>query len=196
MILERGDLYPPGSFPRNPFDIARNVWDPGKGLHGLFDLWSFSGIDALVASGVGGGSLIYANVLLRKEARWFVENGTDGEDWPITRAELDPHYDDIEQALHAQQYPFDQKPYSETAKAVMMREAGQELGLDWKLPKLAVRFGNTDTNPGTGIPVNEIVPNIHGRVRLTCLLCGECDIGCNFGSKSCLLYTSPSPRDS
>jgi cholesterol oxidase len=26
-------------------------------------------------------------------------------------------------------------------------------------------------------------PNLHGRTRLTCRLCGECNFGCNFGSK-------------
>ena len=38
----------------------------------MYDVWSFKGIDALVSSGLGGGSLIYANVLLRKDEKWFV----------------------------------------------------------------------------------------------------------------------------
>ena len=41
----------------------------------MFNLWSFKGIGALVSSGLGGGSLIYANVLLRKPEKWFVEGG-------------------------------------------------------------------------------------------------------------------------
>ena len=52
--------------------MARNFWDPSEGYYGLYDLWSFRGIEALVSSGLGGGSLIYANVLLRKDERWFV----------------------------------------------------------------------------------------------------------------------------
>ena len=35
----------------------------------MFNLWSFKGIGAVVSSGLGGGSLIYANVLLRKPTR-------------------------------------------------------------------------------------------------------------------------------
>ena len=30
--------------------------------------------------------------------------------------------------------------------------------------------------------------NLHGRTRLTCLLCGECNVGCNYGAKNTLDY--------
>src|SRR3954453_3554325 len=66
-VLERGKAYPPGSFPRAPADMRGNFWDPSEGCHGLFNVWSFDGLEALVASALGGGSLIYANVLLRKD---------------------------------------------------------------------------------------------------------------------------------
>ena len=72
-LLERGKAYPPGSFPRSPYRMRENFWDPGEGLYGLYDFWSFHRIHALVASGLGGGSLIYANVLLRKDEEWFVK---------------------------------------------------------------------------------------------------------------------------
>ena len=76
----------------------------------MFNLWSFKGIGALVSSGLGGGSLIYANVLLRKDEKWFVqEDLADGgyEHWPVTRETLDPHYDAAEEMLNAQRYPFE-----------------------------------------------------------------------------------------
>ncbi len=66
LVLERGQPYPPGSFPRTPRGMRENFWDPATGLHGLFDVWSFPHVTALVAAGLGGGSLIYANVILRK----------------------------------------------------------------------------------------------------------------------------------
>ncbi|MBX6388202.1 MAG: GMC family oxidoreductase, partial [Frankia sp.] len=75
LVLERGQAYPPGSFARTPQGVARSLWDPSEGMHGLFDVWSLGGIDALVASGLGGGSLIYANVLARQDERWFVRDG-------------------------------------------------------------------------------------------------------------------------
>src|SRR5438477_2407527 len=58
-LLERGKPYPPGSFPRTPRGLSRNFWDPSAGRLGMFDVWSFSGLDALISSGLGGGSLIY-----------------------------------------------------------------------------------------------------------------------------------------
>jgi cholesterol oxidase len=97
-LLERGKPYPPGSFARTPREMRTNFWDPTQGLFGLFDLWSFRGLDALVSSGLGGGSLIYANVLLRKDERWFVHEDLDRggfELWPITRDDLEPHYDRV-----------------------------------------------------------------------------------------------------
>ena len=39
VVLERGKAYPPGSFARSPLQMARNFWDPSKGMHGLFDLF-------------------------------------------------------------------------------------------------------------------------------------------------------------
>ena len=68
-VLERGRRYPPGSFPRTPRAMSRNLWDPKEHLFGLFDIWSFRKLETLVSSGLGGGSLIYANVLIRKDER-------------------------------------------------------------------------------------------------------------------------------
>lgn len=191
-VLERGKDYPPTTFPRSPLAIKHNFWDPSQGMHGMFDLWSFSGIDAVCASGLGGGSLIYANVMLRKDERWFVtEDLAHGgyEDWPVTRAELDPHYDEVERRIGVQRFPLAQSPYDRTPKVLAYRDAAQRRGLDWSLAPLAVTFANDGRPAVPGEPIVEAEPNLHGRTRLTCQLCGECDIGCNYGSKNTLDYT-------
>jgi cholesterol oxidase len=191
-VLERGRSYPPGSFPRDPYGMANNLWDPRAGLHGLFDVWAFSGIESVVSSGLGGGSLIYANVLIRKDEHWFVDEALPGggyERWPIDRALLDPHYDAVEKMLDAQPYPFDVSPYSRTPKTIAMREAAEALGLDWLLPELAVSFRSPGDAPAPGLPLREPHPNLHGLPRETCRLCGECDVGCNYGAKNTLDYT-------
>src|SRR5947199_23543 len=41
LLLERGKPYPPGSFPRSPRTMSKNLWDPGNGLLGMFDIWAF-----------------------------------------------------------------------------------------------------------------------------------------------------------
>lgn len=192
LVLERGKPYPPGSFPRSPRGLSENFWDPSEGLHGMFDLWSFEGLESLVSSGLGGGSLIYANVMIRKDPAWFVKEdpGPGYEYWPVTYEDLEPHYESAEKMLGATPYPFDQAPYDGTPKTRAFKATAEELGRDWFLPDLAVSFA---PEPGKaavpGEPIPEAQPNIHGRTRQTCRLVGECDVGCNFGSKNSLDYT-------
>ena len=188
-LLERGKAYPPGSFPRTPREMAGNFWDPSKGLHGLFDLWAFKGIDAIVSAGLGGGSLIYANVLLRKDPNWFVDGDPDrGElwPWPVTRDDLDPHYDRVEEVLLPRTYPYS----ASTPKSVAFGRAAAGAGFRAWEPPLAVTFHDRHGNAVLGEPILNADGsrpwNLHERTRSTCRLCSECDIGCNYGSKNTL----------
>lgn len=190
VLLERGRPYPPGSFARTPTAVSTNFWDPSEGLHGIFDVWSFRGFEAVVSSGLGGGSLIYANVLLRKDEKWFVsEDPFDGgyETWPIGRADLEPHYDAVEQMLSPQRYPLGAPGYERSVKTEAMKKAAGRLGLAWQLAPLGVTFAAGDGAPAPGEPIPPAAyGNLHGRPRTTCVLCGECDVGCNTGSKNTL----------
>ncbi|MFB7885353.1 GMC oxidoreductase [Microbacterium sp. NPDC056057] len=187
VLLERGRAYPPGSFARNPYEMSRAFWEPKDELLGLFDVRSFRKLEGIVSAGLGGGSLIYANVLLRKDERWFVHDsplpGGGYEHWPIGRNDLDRHYD----AVEAMMTPVP-NPYPDLPKARALRDAAETLGLQAFSPPLAVSFSS---RPGSeAIPKQVIdVPsygNLHNATRLTCRLCGECDIGCNEGSKNTL----------
>lgn len=200
LVLERGAAYPPASFPRTPYGFGQNVWDPRRGRYGLFDVWSFDTMDAVVAAGLGGGSLIYANVLIRKDENWFTTevDGTS-RSWPLTRAELEPHYAAVEDMLGAQVFPMAAPLYAQVRKTAALRDAALALGYEettwdnvdpgrkqWYLPQLAVTFSNRGRAPVPGEAIEEAVRNLHDRDRQTCRLCGECDIGCNYGSKNTL----------
>ena len=194
-VLERGKAYAPHSFPRSPAGIAENLWDPSAGLHGMFDVWSFKGIDALVSSGLGGGSLIYANVLIRKDPSWFVQDHPyrpgETERWPVQYEDLEPHYERIEAFLDVQTLPdgvaFD------LPKTRAMREAAAAMGdaVRWELAPLGVRFRAEDGGGVLGGPLADAAfGSLHGPSgRRTCRLCGECDIGCNDGAKNTLDHT-------
>jgi len=190
VVLERGKPYPPGSFARTPAQMGLNFWDPSAGMFGLFDAWTFRGLEGIVSSGLGGGSLIYANVLLRKDEKWFVREspvpGGGYEDWAFSRADLDPHYTHVEEMLNPVPYP-----YRDTPKTQAMEAAARKLGLPIERPPIAVTFGPTryaDAEPNLQIP-DAAYGNLHGHRRVTCLLCGECDVGCNVGAKNTLDHT-------
>ncbi len=192
LVLERGRPYPPGSFTRSPYRARESFWDPPRGLTGMYHYWSFRGIDSLVSAGLGGGSLIYANVFIRKDEKWFVkEDVNDGgyEYWPVTREDLNPHYDEVEKVIPLQRFPFDHEPYKSTPKTNAFKEAAEANGLEWFLPKLAITFGNEGRAPVTGEKIEEKRRNLHDRDRTTCQMCGECDVGCNYGAKNTLDYT-------
>lgn len=224
-LLERGKAYPPNSFPRSPYDLARNFWDPSEGLFGMYNVWSFRGSGGIVSSGLGGGSLIYANVMARKDPAWFKFDLADGayRDWPVTYSQLVPHYERVERMMNAQKYPLGHEPYCRTPKTLAMKEAAANFTKDdpkgqWMPLNLAVSFrrdtvsspdsDETDNPPLIGRNLNEHLRNYHSVVagrempRSTCRLCGECDIGCNYGSKNTLDFTyitaaihQPKPAD-
>jgi len=197
-LLERGKRYPPGSFPRQPWEMAANFWDPSAGHLGLFDYWSFRGLDAVVSAGLGGGSLIYANVLIRKPPEWFVRDdrvGADVEDWPVSYEDLEPHYEAVERMLRPELFPVGRPGFEQVKKAQIMLDAGSEL-----VP-LGIRFTRSrSAKPAVGVPLApEDYGNLHlklgagkgtkGTGRVSCMLCGQCDIGCNSGSKNTLDHT-------
>ena len=193
-VLERGRAWPPGTFPRTPRDLAtKGFWDPSEGRYGIYNVWSFPGFGALVSSGLGGGSLIYANVLIRKDEDTFAED--DLPSWPVTFAELGPHYDRVEEVLGGGPYPIHLEPYARTAKTHAMKAAAEGLRgrpgraeAEFLLPNLAVAFGDGDGPPRPGVELPNDPPSVHDdpHPRLTCLLTGECDLGCNYGSKKTL----------
>ncbi len=193
LVLERGQPHPPGSFARTPYEMRTNFWAPERASYGLFDLWAFDSLDVILASGLGGGSLIYANVMIRKDERTFVrEDLGDGgyEDWPVTRAELEPHYDRFEALQKPQRFPLDAPaPYASAAKTHAMREAATAMDLPCELPPLAVAFAAEGQAPAPGRAIPGGEQNVHGTPRSTCRLCGECDLGCNYGAKSTLDLT-------
>jgi cholesterol oxidase len=190
-LLERGQAYPPGSYARRPHEWVTNFWDPSEGGHGLYDVWSFRQMDALVSSGLGGGSLIYANVLIEKPAAWFTEDGPSGEEWPIRHEDLAPHYAAVRAVMQATPFPTEHSPYGQNPKTLALADAAERLGVEWYRPPLAVAFASPGRDPVPGEPLVDADGrvdrrNIHGAPRQTCTLCAECVIGCNTGAKHTL----------
>jgi cholesterol oxidase len=173
LVLERGQPWPPGSFPRTPRQWRGALWAPRQGRHGLFEYHHFKGLDSLTASGLGGGSLIYANVMLRKDPATFAADGL-----PIEPGELDAHYDAVAAMQRAKPYPWADR----TPKTRALLDAAALAGLEAERPPLAVAFGSRPGEPFAD-------DNLHHAPRETCRLCGACDVGCQYGSKHTVDFT-------
>src|SRR5919108_236406 len=164
LLLERGRPYPPGSFPRTPREVRSGAfWRPQAGLHGLWDVWRFPGLGAVVASGLGGGSLIYANVALRKDEATFADD--ERERWPVSYADLEPHYATVEAMQGVAPYPDDREPYASTPKTNALLYAARRIGLEAFRPNLAVSFAPAGEAPGAPLAP---APNVHGAPRYAC----------------------------
>src|SRR6266545_807302 len=182
-LLERGREYPPGGFARGVAASQSNFWSPDAGLYGLYDVWSFKRTAALVSSGLGGGSLIYANVLLRKPRAWFARTMPGGEAWPVTYDDLEPHYEAVEQMLGASEYPTELRT---TAKTKAFTDGVRAAGFAPFFPNLAITFARHGEE---GEQFDDGSGNRFGANRFRCRLVGECDAGCNFGAKNTLDLT-------
>ncbi len=184
-LLERGRQWKMHEFPRRPHEIQENMfWDPEDGKYGLMEFRDnpSSDVMTLTASGLGGGSLIYANVLYRMPEEFFAG-------WPggFTRSKLDPYYDKVISMMEARPYPFKTDPYyQQTPKTVALEKAAEQMQqnpaaltpAEFQLPPLAVRFEGE-------FPGHQTL-NSHGAIQSKCNKCGECDLGCNIHAKNTL----------
>ena len=61
VVLERGKRYTPGTFPRDVRDVDNLLWryPVRPQSQGLYDVRFFSGVGAVVASGVGEGAIYF-----------------------------------------------------------------------------------------------------------------------------------------
>ena len=100
-VLERGREWPIGSFPDTVPEILRERRGPLNPL-GLYDLLTFPDISVIKGNGLGGTSLVNANVAIVPEADVFRLAG-----WPASLSldTLRPYYDRARQVLAAAPHP-------------------------------------------------------------------------------------------
>lgn len=174
-VIERGGEWPRGSFPRGGRRLPHLFWEPGRGNVGPIDYRSYDGLDVLVSSGVGGGSLLYSGFLIEAPDRTF-------ERWPfgITHATLAPYYARVKDFLDVKRYPFAERlPYSDTNR-IRVLQKGVDLTGRGKLgvTDLGIQFMNSPSEWGTSFV------NKHGAVQTGCVMCAECNVGCQYHAKS------------
>jgi cholesterol oxidase len=184
LLLERGRRYPRGSFPRTPHELAHALWAPSLGDRGrgLFDVRNFRRMDVVTAAGLGGGSLIYANVFL-PAPDWVLAR------WPATvqGPALRPYYDVARAVLGARPLPPSQgDPRRVVLRQQRLAEFARTRGRHTQAADLMVFFGSAYGNTGTlpPLPAGTTESNRYGAPQTSCTYCGECDIGCNIHAKN------------
>ena len=197
VVLERGKRYGLGEFPRSPYDFARNFWalpdettprpkhvrkaieKTGAELHGMYDVRNYDHIDVVICAGVGGGSLIYANVFLEPPDEVFDDR------WPQSckKTSLAPYYDVAKKVLGSRPVPIDGDPRRQIRKTELFREAARAMNRDSQLVDINVFFGNNFDQP---LPLGRQEHNRYGAVQTSCTYCGECICGCNYHAKNTL----------
>ena len=201
-VFERGKEFQPGEYPDSTVEVAKQAqFDiPEKHIGpatGLYDLRVNDDINVVVGCGLGGTSLINANVSIMADPRVF-EDGC----WPkpirdeatsISTLIADPkhcietvetlsgHNDDHTNLL-AQGYEraismLKPVPYPENGQRLPKMEAHQK-----SAKTLGEQFCRTPINVTFKGGVNHV-----GVEQTACTLCGDCVSGCNYGAKNTTL---------
>ena len=170
-MLERGREILPGEFANDmagaradtQIDTARGTLGPADGL---YNLHLNDDMLAMVGCGLGGTSLINANVALEVDPRLFATRA-----WPRqfrdNAALLEPFIARARAALDPSPYPEHFPPLN---KLQALQASAKVLKRKFSRPPIAVNF------------VDQVNP--FGVAQPACNLCGDCTSGCNTGAKN------------
>jgi cholesterol oxidase len=183
LLLERGRRWDPKQYPRDSGDDWTWDVDEPEDQNGWIDLRFFGDMTVAQGAGLGGGSLIYANVSIEAKPEVFDQG------WPkeITYQELKPYYETSAEMMGVQTIPDNQMP----ERFRVMRDGAKGIGYSDRHHKvdLAVTF-NPDWTYEQDDPFNENKSkswtNQFGKQQGTCIHCANCDIGCTVQAKNTL----------
>ena len=174
-LLERGDERQPGDFPESSLEGMREIqmdWPNRRmGAHNaLYDFHVNPDISVLVGCGLGGTSLINANVAIMPDERVWLD-----PKWPdAIRADRETR---IAQGVARAVEMLRPTPFPEHLptphKLQAMDRSAKHMKVPFFRPSITVNFED-----GT---------NHVGLEQLACNSCGNCVGGCNRGSKNTLL---------
>jgi len=176
-VLERGKEFQPGEYPNNQLQAAKemqfNVHGKQLGSEtGLYDFHVNNDINVLTGCGLGGTSLINANVSIEPEDRVF-----DDPRWPkaLTNdlAAFKKGIIRAKEMLDPQPYPEGKNGYAQLSKTAAMKIAAEKVKGQFYLTDINVTF--EDKINKTGIEQKK------------CNNCGDCVTGCNVSAKNTTL---------
>jgi cholesterol oxidase len=174
VVLERGRDWSATKTPQRLRDYLYSSRMPRR-LNGWLDLRVLDKMVVATGAGIGGGSLIYANVCVDAPDRIFCTG------WPseITAAEMKHYYGRVADMLNPQEIPAGQI----NPRMAMLGLAAEKLGASERYHRLplAVTFDENVRHTGEQ-PWRD--PSVYAPD--TCVHCGNCVIGCENGAKNTL----------
>jgi cholesterol oxidase len=171
-ILEAGKRWTDGTLPTTSWQLRRFLWFPRLGLRGIQRLTLLNDVMALSGAGVGGGSLVWANVAYEPHEEAFSDPQWDRiTDW---KGELAPFYDQARRMLGVVDNPAD-SPSDD-----VMRKVADRLGAadTFEPTPVAIYMGK----PGVTVP--DPYFGGQGPTRTGCIFCGGCMTGCRHNAKN------------
>jgi cholesterol oxidase len=175
LIIERGKRFEDHDFPKTNWNLSRFLWLPALRCFGIFQMTFLNGQLALHGDGVGGGSLMYGNVLMEPDDRLFQSPAWKHlADWKTV---LKPHYQTAHRMLGVARNP---KLWLADEK---MKEIAQELGRGdtFQALNVGVFFGDPEKE---GQTVPDPYFDGEGPARAGCTHCGGCMVGCRYNAKN------------
>ncbi|MBM7107785.1 GMC family oxidoreductase N-terminal domain-containing protein [Brevibacillus laterosporus] len=176
-LLERGKEFRPGEFPNTEFEAAREISITLPELtigssSGLYNLHVDEDINVLTGCGLGGTSLINANVAIKAEPRVF-----ECTCWPKQirndiHTLIEEGYTRAQEMLMPRSYP---DSYPALAKAKALEKSALDMGYPFYKPELTVTFEAFKDG------INHV-----GMNQEPCVCCGDCVSGCNYAAKNTL----------
>ncbi len=177
-VLERGKELQPGEYPDTLLEVVEQMQVHTASGHtgsstGLFDFHLHKGISVLVGCGLGGTSLINANVSIKPEQRVF-----EDERWP---KEIRNEFNDAESLLN--------KGYALAADMLKPNPLPDHIQLNKVdgLKTSANANGENFYRPNINVNFTVDGENHVGVEQKPCNLCGDCCSGCNYSAKNTVL---------
>jgi cholesterol oxidase len=174
-VLEQGKRWGREDYPKSNWNVRRYLWRPALGLHGILQMTVLRHAVVLQGVGVGGGSLVYANTLVRPD-----DGVLRGARWPAGvdfATALAPHYETARRMLGATVAPRVFRA-DELLREVVEEETGR--GASVRRHDVGIFFGE----PGVAVP--DPYFGGEGPERAGCTSCGACMTGCKEGAKNTL----------
>jgi cholesterol oxidase len=174
LVVEKGKWFQAKDFPKTNWNFRKWLWMPSLRFFGIMKLTIFKHVAILSGTGVGGGSLVYANTLPIPKSTFF-KTGSWGKlnDW---ETELAPYYTEALRMLGATKNPklFDGD--------IGLKKVAQKLKMEDKFDatNVAVYFGEENVTKDDPYFKGE------GPERTGCNFCGACMTGCRNNSKNTL----------